>query len=70
MPLNNGNRLIEGRYMRCPRCRKLNDILLYKPMQSIDEFAQETMPVYKCPNCKWLFAPANNALAQIAGEDT
>lgn len=50
--------LIEGRSMRCPRCKRLQDILEYEPMMMIEEFAEETTPVYKCPRCVWIFAPA------------
>lgn len=53
------NRLIvDKRYMRCPRCKKVEDILRYAPMEQIEEFKRETVPVYKCPNCRWIFAPA------------
>lgn len=51
-------RLIEGRLMRCPRCKQQHDILQYTPMRMIEEFATETTPIYKCPNCRWLFAPS------------
>jgi rubredoxin len=52
-------RLIEGRNMRCPRCKKLHDILKYVPMKQIEEFSEETTPCYKCPSCRWIFAPAD-----------
>lgn len=29
-------------------------------MGQIEEFKHETMPVYKCPKCRWIFAPARN----------
>lgn len=50
--------LIDGRNMLCPRCRRKNDILRYVPMGMIDEFADETNPIYKCPECRWIFSPA------------
>lgn len=46
--------------MTCPRCKKDQDILLYVPMRMIEEFALETTPVYKCPSCRWIFAPAES----------
>lgn len=52
------HRLIDGRNMRCPRCRRLNDILRYPPMARVEEFAAETNPIYKCPECRWVFSPA------------
>lgn len=57
--------IIEGRCMRCPRCKKLHDILGYIPLGQIEEFLAETSPIYKCPNCRWLFAPAPHALKDI-----
>lgn len=51
--------------MRCPRCKKLHDILGYVPLGQIEEFLAETSPIYKCPNCRWLFAPAPHALKDI-----
>ena len=47
--------------MTCPRCREQHDILRYVPMGQIEEFKDETVPVYKCPSCRWIFAPAQNA---------
>jgi hypothetical protein len=52
------SRLIEGRNMRCPRCKEANDVLRFVPMGMIDEFADETNPIYKCPECRWIFSPA------------
>jgi len=54
--------LIEGRRMRCPRCKRLKDILEWVPMQQIEEFADETHPIYKCSSCHWIFAPAAHVL--------
>jgi DNA-directed RNA polymerase subunit RPC12/RpoP len=56
--------LIEGRYMRCPRCRKQHDVLLYVPMGLIEEFVAETNPVYKCPSCRWIFSPAAHVVLE------
>ena len=47
--------------MRCPRCKQQHDVLQYTPMRLIEEFARETTPLYKCPNCRWMFAPALDA---------
>lgn len=43
--------------MRCPRCKELHDILRYVPMGQVEEFIEETNPVYKCPSCRWIFSP-------------
>lgn len=52
------NPLIVGNKMRCPRCKKLNNILAYVPLMEIEEFQEETNPVYKSPCCRWIFSPA------------
>jgi uncharacterized C2H2 Zn-finger protein len=57
--------IVEGRYMRCPRCKKTHDILRYVPMGQIEEFQTETVPVYKCPSCRWIFAPVLDSLKEI-----
>ena len=54
--------LIEGRRMRCPRCKNLHDILKYVPLMEIEEFQAETNPIYKCPKCRWMFSPAPHIL--------
>lgn len=51
-------RLINGRHMTCPRCREKQDILRFIPMGMIEEFQDETNPIYKCPLCRWVFSPA------------
>src|ERR1044072_3017284 len=50
--------LVEARNMRCPRCRRLHDVLRYVPMGQIDRYIAETNPVYRCPRCRWVFSPA------------
>lgn len=53
-----GHRLIDGRFMTCPRCRAQNDVLRYVPMGIVEEFKRECNPIYKCPVCRWVFSPA------------
>jgi hypothetical protein len=50
--------------MRCPRCKKQHDILQYVPLRLIKEFARETTPIYKCPECRWMFAPIDGVIVQ------
>lgn len=45
--------------MKCPRCKKAHDVLQYIRLEMIEEFSAETTPCYKCPSCKWIFAPAD-----------
>jgi uncharacterized C2H2 Zn-finger protein len=58
--------LVEGRQMRCPRCKAQNDILRYVPMGMIEEYVDETNPIYKCPECRWIFSPALTPAELIA----
>jgi hypothetical protein len=51
--------------MICPRCKKQHDILQYVPLRMIEEFAEETTPIYKCPSCRWVFAPAEQLVAEV-----
>lgn len=60
-------RLINGRLMTCPRCKKEYDLLQFQRLMMIEEFARETTPIYKCIGCKWLFAPADDLVAYLLG---
>lgn len=50
-------RLINGTRMTCPRCLGDNDILRFVPLEQSTQFQDETVPIYKCPDCRHLFAP-------------
>ncbi len=58
------DRLIEGTDMRCPRCRALHNLLRYVPMGMVEEFKEETNPVYKCPSCRWIFSPTEKVILE------
>lgn len=66
-PITGTRQLIEGRLMICPKCKTRRDILRYIPLAMVDEFVRETTPIYKCPSCRWLFAPANDTVVEILG---
>jgi hypothetical protein len=51
--------------MTCPRCKKASDLLAFVPLRMIEEFSEETTPVYKCPSCRWIFAPADNLVHEV-----
>ena len=57
--------LIAGRRMLCPRCKKYHDILEYIPMQQIEAHADETNPIYKCPECRWAFSPVARVMRSV-----
>jgi hypothetical protein len=44
--------------MTCPRCKGEHDVLAYDSLMQIEEYAEETAPVYKCPSCRWIFSPS------------
>lgn len=44
--------------MTCPRCKRPHDVLQYIRLMTIEEYELETVPIYKCPDCKFMFAPA------------
>ena len=61
-------KLIDGRFMVCPRCKRKQDILQFVPMMTIEEYAHEVCPIYKCSLCKWLFAPSDNLMFEVLSQ--
>lgn len=57
--------IVNAREMRCPRCKKKNDILRFKPLAQIEEFVEETNPIYLCPDCRWKFSPREHILDEM-----
>lgn len=62
------HKLIEGRRMFCPRCKNSFDILRYVPLLQVEEYVAETNPVYKCPECRWIFSPAPHVIEVFSNE--
>lgn len=66
---HNGTRrkspLISGRFMTCPRCKNAHDVLQYMALMMIEEYEDETHPIYKCPQCRWLFSPAEHISEEV-----
>lgn len=52
-------KLIVGSKMKCPQCELEQDILFYTRLKQVDEEA--TYPIYKCKNCRHVFAPIVDA---------
>jgi len=50
--------LLNGRFLKCPRCKQDHSVEEYLRLREAEEFKTETSPVYKCPSCKWIFALA------------
>lgn len=50
--------LINGTKLMCPRCKEDHNLLAYVPLMEIEDYAEDTVPIYKCPSCRWMFALA------------
>lgn len=50
--------LLQGHLLKCPRCKKSYSVEQYLRLEETEEFKSETVPIYKCPGCKWIFALA------------
>lgn len=50
-------RLFVGRQLRCPRCRRLFDILRFIPMERPVAFEAQLNWLTKCPGCRFVFSP-------------
>lgn len=55
--------------MICPRCKVYQDILAFVPLQQIEEYAEETNWLTKCPDCHFIFSPRleNPVLTDLQG---
>jgi len=51
--------------MTCPRCKNAHDVLQYMALMMIEEYEDETHPIYKCPQCRWLFSPAEHISEEV-----
>lgn len=49
--------LLQGTKIQCPRCEGTHDVLAYIPLQMQPMHEDECAQIYKCPACRWLFAP-------------
>ena len=54
----NKRTLLNGRFLLCPRCKKEHSVESYERLREAEEFKHETVPIYKCETCKWIFALA------------
>ena len=60
--------LINGRLLKCPRCKKDFDVLQYNRLIEIPEFQSQTNPVYKCPGCRWIFSLSDNLIFEVLSQ--
>jgi phage FluMu protein Com len=50
--------LLNGRFLKCPRCKQESSVEEYLRLGEAEEYKAETVPIYKCPKCKWIFSLA------------
>lgn len=50
--------LFDGQHILCPRCRKKSPLLDVEVLPEMPVYAQETVPVLRCPFCRFIFALA------------
>lgn len=50
--------LMQENLLKCPRCKNFHSVEQYQKLKEAEEFDHETVPIYKCPSCKWIFALA------------
>ena len=44
--------------LKCPRCKKDSSVEEHLRLGEAEEYKSQTVPIYKCPKCKWIFALA------------
>lgn len=57
--------LVNKKGMVCPRCEERQDILAYKRLQQYPNYYDQTAPLYKCPKCRFVFAPLPETLDTV-----
>jgi phage FluMu protein Com len=50
--------LLNGRFLKCPRCKQESSVEEHLRLGEAEEYKSQTVPIYKCPKCKWIFALA------------
>lgn len=43
--------------MICPRCEERNNLLKFTKLNQVNARDYNTVPIYKCPECRYVFAP-------------
>ena len=61
-PMTNREPLVDSDGMLCPRCEVRQDILMFKRLQHSEAYADVTECVYKCPQCRFVFAPISGVV--------
>lgn len=54
--------LVNSEGMLCPRCEVRSDILIFKRLQHSDKYQDLTEAIYKCPYCRFVFAPVSEVI--------
>ncbi len=56
--------LLQGDLLRCPSCNTVHPLWRYKPLQFDPRHASVAVPIFKCPKCRFLFAPLGTLAAE------
>lgn len=43
--------------MICPRCQERSNLLNFTKLNQVNSEHYNTVPIYKCPSCRYVFAP-------------
>lgn len=49
--------ILNSKGMICPRCEKRSNLLDFKKLMQINNDKYNTVPIYKCSKCRYVFAP-------------
>jgi rubredoxin len=60
--------LVNSAGMMCPRCEVRQDILIFKRLQHSDRYEDVTEAIYKCPLCRFVFAPISGVVYNYFNE--
>jgi rubredoxin len=48
--------LLNLNLLTCPRCRVEKSVESYLRLREIEEYRSQTLPIYKCSECSWIFS--------------
>jgi rubredoxin len=54
--------LVNSDGILCPRCEVRQDILIFKRLQHSEKYEDVTECIYKCPQCRFVFAPISGVI--------
>jgi len=49
--------ILNSEGMICPRCEERSNLLDFKKLMQVNQEKYNTVPIYKCSKCRYVFAP-------------